>query len=59
MLQKTTSELESRKERRGNCSSTPAVMHGMTEGFDPHMLDVTSMVEDSWAQVSKETTARC
>lgn len=41
------SGLKSKKERREVRPSAPAGIHGVTEGFDPHMLHVTSMAKNS------------
>lgn len=59
ILRQIMSELESRQELRDNCSSVLAGMRGMTEGFDPHILDVTSMVKDSWDEVFKKKILWC
>lgn len=59
MLCKTMVDLESRNERRDNKATVPAEMCGLSECYDPQMLDVTTIVKHSWHQVSKYTIVLC
>lgn len=52
-------DIETRQSRRDQFENIQRGMRGLSEGFDPHMLDVAEMVSKSWKEVSEECVARC
>lgn len=59
MLRELVRDIESRSERREANHKNPGGMNGIAEGYEPHMLDVTRLVKQSWESVSQMTIARC
>lgn len=59
MLHQILKDVETRQKRREDSIAMPPGMRGLSEGFDPHMLDVTNLVKETWDLVSKETVVRC
>lgn len=51
--------IETLNERREANKSKKNGMKGMEEGYDPHMLDVSRLVFESWNDVGQSTIARC
>lgn len=51
--------LECSKKPRDESSSLKAGMKGLSEGFDPHILDVCVIDEERWAPVTQETDVSC
>lgn len=59
LLRKIVLDIETRQQRRESNRALIAGMKGIDEGHDPHLLDVSKMVEESWSNVSQSTIARC
>lgn len=59
LLRNLLLDIETRSERKLQNVGLKPGMKGMKEGYDPHLLDVTTMVKESWDQVSAATIARC
>ena len=53
--------METREEwkRMAIVNKLKAGMKGLSEGQDPHMLDVSELVARTWEKVSERTIARC
>lgn len=49
--------IETQAERRDQNKSKQTGMKGMDEGYDPHMLDVSQIVRESWKHVTCESIA--
>lgn len=58
-LARISSMIEERYEQRGAAKYMKAVMRGLDEGYDLHMLDVADFVKQAWEGVSEKTIARC
>lgn len=59
MLRSTMAQLESRQLCRGQSDALQTGVQGMSEWFDPHMFDISTMVKSSWDMDSEATVARC
>lgn len=58
-LKELPSGIETVGQRRAENKKKKAGMKGMDEGYDPHMGDVSRLLEASWKKVSQATIASC
>ena len=58
-MRQRLNDIELRAKRREDSIGLPAGMKGLSEGHEPHMLDVANLVHESWEKISKETVCRC
>ena len=59
LIRAIVEDLETLQQRRDDSTTLKQGMRGLSEGHDPHLLDVAKMVEKSWAQVTVMTICRC
>ncbi len=48
MIRELVRDIESRAERRALSQGRADGMNGLTEGYDPHILDVANLAKLSW-----------
>lgn len=59
MFRNIAKDLKSLQKQRDDINSLQSVLNGMTEVYDPHMLDVATLVKSSWDEVLDATNFRC
>lgn len=59
LLNRVTSTIEHREEIRRSSTHLKAGMRGLDEGYDPHMLYVTELVNQAWTKITARTIAWC
>lgn len=59
LLIEIMNKMEAQVHLRGKNSKMPGGTKGLTEGYDPHMLYVARLCEESWAIGRKEKTVDC
>ncbi len=59
LVQELVRDIESCAERRAFYQGRTYGMHGMAQGYDPHMFDAANLAKLSWDNMSKMTIARC
>ena len=59
LIRAIVEDLETRQQQLDYSTALNQGIRGLSEGHDPHLLDVAKMVERSWAQVTLMTIFRC
>lgn len=59
MLQEYVSVVEEKEGLREGAEDIPCSTRGISDGYDPHMLEPGQLVKKKSAPVSAETIARC
>lgn len=59
LIRSIVEDLESGEQRCDDSQTLTQDMQGLTEGHDPHMLDVARMVKKSWTEVTELTICKC
>lgn len=59
LLNRIESTVKHRAEMRRASQHLKAGTRGLDEGYDPHMLEATEWVGETWKKISVATVARC